>query len=220
MQSIVSNSKHERNVIISSLSIQTALTLLYFGAKGQTEQALRNGLQLDYISTKKEIAHDFRYILSSFQNAADSMSVTGDIQIVNALYFMKGYVIRPDFKKIAKEDFFSSIRHTNFTRTKSAERKINKWVSKETDGKITRAVQRRDLSSNTRLILVNAIYFNGYWKKQFDASLTCRQTFHTSSSTDVEIDMMYQQVSWRDRLHCFVYNKHIIVCLKKNLIVS
>ena len=47
---------------------------------------------------------------------------------------------------------------------------INEWVGNQTNGKIKDVVSE-DLDTNTALVLVNAIYFKGEWKRKFNDSV-------------------------------------------------
>lgn len=194
IQKVISNTpkKHD-NIIISPLSIQTALTLLYCGAKGKTEKKLQKGLHLNRTSTKSEIAHDFHYLLAPYQNVPGSMSINGLAQIANALYVAKNYKIRSNFRNIAKIDFYSTVQAIDFTKNIEAAKTINDQVKVDTDGKITKLLSAKNLKRHTKLILVNAIYFNGYWKHQFVAAKTSKQSFYTCTGMTKQVDMMYQQ---------------------------
>lgn len=44
----------------------------------------------------------------------------------------------------------------------------------------------------TRLVLVNALYFNGQWKTPFSASSTHHRLFHKSDGSTVSVPMMAQ----------------------------
>ena len=44
-----------------------------------------------------------------------------------------------------------------------------------------------------RLVLTNAIYFNGSWKYKFDASATPEETFYRADGAESQVRMMWQQ---------------------------
>src|SRR5262249_25448564 len=46
------------------------------------------------------------------------------------------------------------------------------------------------LDSSVRLVLVNAVYFKGKWKQQFDKAVTKNEPFHVSPTTTVSAPLM------------------------------
>ncbi len=48
-----------------------------------------------------------------------------------------------------------------------AREEINKWVPEATNHLITSLLPRGSVTSSTRLVLANAIYFNGTWSEPF-----------------------------------------------------
>ena len=58
----------------------------------------------------------------------------------------------------------------------ASRREINRWVAQETEGRIRNVVGALD--PDTRLILVNAIYFKAGWASTFDSRLTRSGDFH------------------------------------------
>ena len=47
------------------------------------------------------------------------------------------------------------------------------------------------IDDRTRLVLVNAIYFKGDWKKKFDAHQTTESDFHVSATETLKVQMMF-----------------------------
>jgi hypothetical protein len=52
------------------------------------------------------------------------------------------------------------------------------------------------LNELTRLVLVNAVYFKGFWQNQFSAADTVPELFHLSSSEGKEVPMMHKKDSF------------------------
>ena len=74
---------------------------------------------------------------------------------------------------------------------------INEWASDETRGHITNVVDPAGLR-RARLILANAIYFNGMWKEQFEKHLTpIRISLYLRKQDAGQVDAS----TWRILLH-------------------
>lgn len=117
------------------------------------------------------------------------------MQIANAIYVNEKYAIRSSFKKLATQKFYSQVVNVDFSKKVAAAQIINGWVAETTNGLITDLVAAKTLKKDTGMILVNAMYFQAYWKNKFSASKTVNaSTFYTGSSTTTTIDMMYQEV--------------------------
>jgi serpin B len=70
---------------------------------------------------------------------------------------------------------------------------INQWVEEQTQRKITDLIRPEALNSQTRLMLVNAIYFKGRWSSQFQPGATSEEVFHVTPRQDAKCQMMFQQ---------------------------
>lgn len=69
---------------------------------------------------------------------------------------------------------------------------INGWISNETKGKITDLLRKNDIDGSTRVVLVNAAYFQGKWLKPFDPKDTEELPFHPSDDNVLNTPMMTQ----------------------------
>ena len=67
---------------------------------------------------------------------------------------------------------------------------INSWCNKHTNGKIPTIVSRDLITSITRLILTNAIYFKGTWRVEFEKKLTKDRDFHLIGGGVDKVPMM------------------------------
>lgn len=47
------------------------------------------------------------------------------------------------------------------------------------------------------MVLVNAIYFKGFWENQFDKEATRDEDFWTSSSESIKVPMMHKKAKFR-----------------------
>lgn len=175
------------DVIMSPFSAQTILAEALQGAGGVTLQQMIKGLKFDGSSTTA-IAESYRVALGPLQTS--TMLKTG-----NKIYLQQGYTIRPTFNQIATNNFYSTAQNLNFALNVDAANTINAWVESQTNNTIKNLIPATALNADTRMVLVNAIYFKGNWEKQFNPDHTYPQDFYTNSQTINQIDTMYLSVS-------------------------
>lgn len=89
------------------------------------------------------------------------------------------------------KSFNSEVESANFADAVPTAAKINGWVEDKTNSKIKDLIKPDSLDDDTRLVLVNAIYFKGNWQHQFDKQLTRKEPFWTSEDKSVDVDMMH-----------------------------
>jgi len=170
------------NVIISPFSVHMAVSLALMGAKGNTEAEMLTGLRLS--GTKPSIAQDIHQLIEPIQN--NSM-----LKVANKVYVMESYRINPEFDIIAKKQFYSEAQTLNFAKATESASTINKWVEGKTNDKIKDLIAPDALGADTRMVLVNAIYFKGFWEHQFKKDRTDKAAFYTSDTDSVQVDMMH-----------------------------
>merc|ERR1711909_126303 len=90
-------------------------------------------------------------------------------------------VQKKSFLDIVRRDFYSEVAEVDFVRKESAAKTINKWVENQTGNKIKDIVDPGMFDHDTKVVLVNAIYFKAKWAKKFDESLTKEEPFHMIS---------------------------------------
>lgn len=107
------------------------------------------------------------------------------ISVANRVYVQEGFPLRRCVRKaLAKE-----LRTVNFQESDAAADAINRFVKGTTRGKIPKLVDAADLTSSM-MVLINAVFFKGLWKVQFDPRLTRAAPFTTSSGNRTEVEMM------------------------------
>jgi serpin B len=74
---------------------------------------------------------------------------------------------------------------------------INNWVEKQTRGTIKEMLSPGCLSSLTRLVLANAVYFKGAWESPFRKDSTKEETFHLSATETARVPLMWQEDTFR-----------------------
>ncbi len=79
----------------------------------------------------------------------------------NGAFIDGGLHLLNQYKKVLKEHFDTEFQEVSFAAVKQAAKIINSWIEENTHGKIKDMIDPSGLSSMTRLILANAVYFKG-----------------------------------------------------------
>jgi len=74
---------------------------------------------------------------------------------------------------------------------------INQWVEDNTNNKIKNLVKSSDLNSDTRMVLINAIYFKALWQYEFDQHNTRKRAFYLNDVDSVNVDFMYGKSTFK-----------------------
>lgn len=103
---------------------------------------------------------------------------------------MKNYSVRKAFNDVATKSFASEAQTLDFAQSQQSADTINSWVEDKTNNKIKNLIDAGSLDGDTRMVLVNAIYFKGFWTYQFDPKDTFKAPFYLNEQDHVETDFM------------------------------
>jgi serpin B len=93
---------------------------------------------------------------------------------------------------LMKDNYVAGLQQVDYGNPADAVRQINAWVAGQTADEIAELLHDGDVTPQTRLVLVNAIYFKGEWQPPFDKRDTWEQTFHLAENAGTSVPMMYQ----------------------------
>jgi serpin B len=188
----LSAAKPNENVLISPFSISAALAMTFAGAGGQTAQQMSDVLRFTLPSAAVHPA--FGELLRDLTMHRDGYQ----LDIANRLFAQQQYPFETAFKNITANDYGAPLEEVDFVRnTEGSRRRINQWVENQTNDKIRDLLPEGSVKDNTRLVLTNAIYFDGSWKHKFNKDLTHEDTFVSASGTPSTVSMMHQQQAFR-----------------------
>ena len=90
------------------------------------------------------------------------------------------------------ETFMVTVESLDFTKdSKKSIGTINSWIAEQTNNKITDILSSDNIDQDTKMVLVNAIYFKGEWKYMFHKEHTEEKDFYVSEDTTLKVPMMY-----------------------------
>ena len=188
-------SKESGNLFHSPYSISLALAMTYAGARNETEQQMANTL---HFTVDQEHLHPaFNALcleLATRGEGAQGQDGEGfRLNIANSIWGQTGYSFLPQFLHVLAENYDAGVRLLDFYNTPEDSRIfINNWVSEQTEEKIKDLLPEGVISSLTRLVLTNAIYFNAGWEAPFQEGHTQDGAFYLLDGGQVTVPMMSQ----------------------------
>lgn len=163
-----------QNVLLSPLSISAALGLTANGARGTTLQIMNKVLGLpDY---KDDNAFNSRAYANLLADIKDK-NLGVKLSVANAIWAQEGIEFCDEFFTRGVRDFKANLMDADFSDPRTL-RAINTWVKAYTQDKIETILD--EINPAAVMYLLNALYFKGTWKNQFDRSLTKDLTFHAA----------------------------------------
>lgn len=178
------------NFFFSPLSIRTALAMTYAGARGDTASQMASSLKFDPQDA------DLHAAMGAYIKELNASAKPGtlELSVANALWGQKGFSFRDEFTGLNNSHYGAGLNTVDFVKdTEGARRTINTWIEDKTNDKIKNLIPSGALSSDTRLVLTNAVYFLGTWIEQFQKEATKPAPFKLSAGRTVEVPFMYQR---------------------------
>ncbi|XP_034365702.2 serpin B9-like [Arvicanthis niloticus] len=161
--------------------------MVLLGAKGDTAVQISQALHLN---PDEDIHQGFQLL---FQNL-NEQNKKYCLRMANRLFADSTCELLPTFKESCLKFYHSEMEQLSLAEAPEESRKhINTWVSKQTEGKISDVLSEDSLDSETRLILVNALYFQGTWCNTFDKDETKEKPFKINKSETRPVQMMHQE---------------------------
>jgi len=175
----------ETNVFVSPLSVSIALGMAWNGANGTTKSEMETALKMSGMTTAD--INDYYKIM---QSTLPTIDPTTKLSIANSMWYRTGFVVKPDFLKVNSDYFNSYIKELDFTKAWAVDT-INNWCAKKTNSLIPTIIDQ--IPSDAVMYLMNAVYFKGIWRKQFEKKNTSVLKFTNEAGIQGDVNMMYQK---------------------------
>lgn len=184
----VNDLERNKNIFISPLSVSLALGMTLNGANASTYDSMKTTLELPNVSQEK-INEAYKSLIELL--AAIDTKV--NFKIANSIFYRDTYTFEKNFIDVNKNYFNALVRGLNFDDPLSVNI-INQWVKDNTNGKIEKIVD--SIERDIVMFLINALYFKGTWKYEFDKKNTMDDWFIPSSGTRSPCKMMAQEAEF------------------------
>ncbi|MBR3933369.1 MAG: S-layer homology domain-containing protein [Clostridia bacterium] len=173
----------DKNYMFSPLSIKMAFALASNGASGQTKAEILKALGISDLEKFNEFSKELISKYSQTENLK--------LNIANSIWINKDRTkqeFSQSFKQLAKDYYDAEVKTVD---NKNAVKEVNSWVSDKTNGKIPSVISSPDFWAS----IINAIYFKGAWKNEFNSGATKKDAFTFADGTKADIDFM-NKTSW------------------------
>lgn len=181
------------NLFYSPFSISTALAMTYAGARGTTETEMAAALHFDLPQAQLHPAFNALdlALAQRGQGAAGKDGQGFRLNISNALWNQMGETLAAPFLDTLGENYGAGVHVVDFLGAADKSRTlINDWVATRTEDRIKDLLPQGSVTSDTRLVLTNTVYFNAAWAKPFNAAATKLAPFTRGDSSQVDVQTM------------------------------
>ncbi len=192
MFTFLENKYRGRNFVASPLSVFLLLHLLAHAAAGSTKKAFQTALYASCGSlTSAESA-------TSLLRELEAVNDCVKLWIANSIWLSKSFEVNPDFEELARLRYGAAFSNLDSDPSRSKEI-LNKWTEEQTAGLMKDFFSESDAQS--MMLLVNVVYFKGFWQAPFSNALTRPRSFFLSDGTVKDCEFMHAEDHF-DYLDC------------------
>jgi serpin B len=198
---LVKSGQPSNNIFFSPFSIVSALGMADVGAKGETDLQIRKALQVTLPG------EDFHAALNGLDQSLETYAASVEnlqLNNINSIWIQNDFPLKLAYLDRLTQHYGAGINLLNFIEKPDPSRIIiNDWVSEQTKDRINDLLPDGSISTDTRVVLTNAIYFLSDWLIKFDASKTAQKKFTRKDGSEVTVPMMML----RDSTLKLLYNR-------------
>ena len=182
--------KEEGNFVYSPYSISLVLAMAYAGAGGETERQMARSLSFTLPQDRLHPAFN-ALDLDLKSRGSGSQGRAFQLSIANSMWGQDGHSFLPTYLETLAVNYGGEIRPADFRQhPEEARRRINQWVSTETNGKVDGLLSHDAITPLTKLVLAQAVYFKAVWLHAFEPRATREWPFFALASTGRRVRMV------------------------------
>ncbi len=183
------------NIFYSPFSISQALAMTYLGARGNTETQMADTLH--YTLSQDDLHPAFNKLdIELHSRGVGAQGKDGEgfrLNIANSTWGQDGYSFLQGFLDALAINYGAGMRLVDFLhKPEECRGVINRWVEWKTEDRIVELIPPMLITIDTRLVLVNAIYFNAAWNTPFEEYATQPGDFTLLDRSTVTVPLMHQ----------------------------
>ena len=185
----------DENLMVSPYSVATALSMLYPGGRGTTASEIAEVLHLTVDDANLHAVRnhiDTALATPSLPQGDEDTRQPFTIRPANSAWGQGGYPFLDEYLGVLAENYGAGLRLLDYAGDPEGSRVIiNDWVEDATEDRIKDLIPEGAIDGDTRLALVNAIWFKANWFNQFDPEATATGMFTLLDGGEVEVPLMH-----------------------------
>ncbi|XP_056402612.1 protein Z-dependent protease inhibitor [Hyla sarda] len=180
--------KHDDNIFFSPLSVSFNLASLMVGSRGDTYEELLTGLNWEALKKSKHPADLLPNLLRDLRDGVRH-SEGYDLELGSFSFVHDLFSLSEDFINETGKYFDMEFRSLDF-HDREAKNIIKEFLIKKSRGKVTEL--NDEIDPQTKMILLDYIFFKGKWQVPFKPDLTTTDSFFVNKYRSVRVPMMYK----------------------------
>ena len=178
--------RSDENIVLSPLSLNMALAMVWNGAKGDTKQGIQQAMGMQNYAQD-----DVNSYFLDLRQKLTTADADVKLALANSIWYDESFPVKSDFITVNKDYYDAEVSEIDF-RAPDAADQINGWCSDNTNGLIKSMID--EIPASAVMYLINALYFKGLWTDDcgFDPERTHQTYFRKENGENVLIDMMEQ----------------------------
>ena len=190
-QQVNKSEMEQANWMVSPLSAGMALGMITNGASDNTLKEMKATLGFSQASIEEMNAY-YRRLLTEMPG----LDKTTQLSLANSIWIDNGFQVKSPFVDVNEQMYNAKVSNLDFTSV-NAPTTINNWCSDHTNGRIPKVL--KEIAPGTQMLLLNALYFKGIWKKgyKFEKLNTQDEDFTNADGSITKVKMMNQTNRYR-----------------------
>ena len=181
------------NLVFSPYSITQAFALAAPGARSTTLSGIEQAMSFLPQDRLNPALNKLDLLITS--EAIGAVTANGDqlpiLKNANAIWGQKGFTLLPTYLDTLAVNYGAGVHVVDFANaTEDARGTINSWVEAQTNNRIQDLIPQGGVSTDTRVVLTNAVWFKATWASQFSAESTTNRTFFNQNGSTSSIPFM------------------------------
>ena len=179
-----------KDLVLSPLSLQYALSMAANGASGETLQEI-----IDFLGYGEEGIDALNAYCKILLEQLPAVDLNVTLKLTDALLVNELYPLLDSFRKTVQDCYYAAVENMPFSDAEKVAARINEWAKRNTNGFIDKMMEASDISPTAAAYLMNALYFKAKWQgseydPMFEEYSTSDFDFTLSNGSKRQLPMM------------------------------